>query len=41
MEKGRLNERPAWVVQALIEYHFDVFGLIKKGLAININTLKL
>ena len=24
----------------LFEYHFDVFGLIEKGLAIDINTLK-
>ena len=27
-------------IQALIEYHFDVFGLIKEGLAIDINTIK-
>jgi hypothetical protein len=26
-------------VQLLIEWHFDVFGLIKKGLAIDINEL--
>lgn len=26
-------------VQQLIEWHFDVFGLIEKGLAIDINTL--
>lgn len=26
--------------QLLIEWHFDVFGLIEKDLAININTLK-
>jgi len=25
----------------LVEWHFDVFGLIEKGLAIDINTLKL
>lgn len=27
------------VVQKLIEWHFDVFGLIENGLAIDINTL--
>jgi hypothetical protein len=27
-----------WV--KLVEYHFDVFGLIDKGLAIDINTIK-
>jgi len=26
-------------VQILLEYHFDIFGLIEKGLAIDINTL--
>lgn len=31
---------PYWVVCSFIEYHFDVFGLIDKGLAIDINTLK-
>ena len=29
-----------WLVQKLIEWHFDIFGLIEKGLAIDINTLK-
>jgi len=24
----------------LFKWHFDVFGLIKKGLAVDINTLK-
>lgn len=28
------------LMQKLIEWHFDVFGLIEKGLAIDINTLK-
>lgn len=28
------------VVQKLIEWHFDVFGLIDKDLAVDINTLK-
>lgn len=31
---------PYIVIQKLFEFHFDVFGLIEKGLAININTLK-
>ncbi|WP_286894999.1 MULTISPECIES: hypothetical protein [Sphingobacterium] len=28
------------VVQTLISWHFDVFGLIEKGLAIDLNTVK-
>lgn len=28
------------IMQKLFEYHFDVFGLIDKNLAIDINTLK-
>jgi len=36
-EIGGLNN---WVVNQLNEWHFDVFGLIPKGLAIDINTLK-
>jgi hypothetical protein len=32
-------EYPFYIVQKLIEWHFDVFGLIDKGLAIDINTL--
>ena len=30
---------PFWVVQKLVEWHFDVAGLIEKGQAENINTL--
>ena len=30
---------PYEIVQKLLEWHFDVFGLIEKGLAIDINTL--
>ena len=30
---------PFWVIQKLVEWHFDVAGLIEKGEAININTL--
>ena len=29
-----------WAMQNLLELHFDVFGLIERGLAIDINTLK-
>lgn len=29
------------LVELLFEWHFDVFGLIEKGLAIDINTLEL
>jgi hypothetical protein len=28
-----------WVTQELFKWHFDVFGLIESGLAIDINTL--
>lgn len=31
---------PYYVVEWLMSLHFDVFGLIEKGLAIDINTLK-
>ncbi len=34
-----LNYLPYNVVNKLLELHFDVFGLIEKGLAIDINTL--
>lgn len=30
---------PYWLLEQLFEWHFDVFGLIKKGLAIDTNTL--
>jgi len=43
---NRIEEDLRWLshcdyflVQHLIEWHFDVFGLIEKGLAIDINTL--
>jgi len=38
MEKG-YDLIPHWIYQDLIKNHFDVFGLIEKGLAIDINTL--
>lgn len=37
--KGEINGIPYWVMQYLFEWHFDVFGLIEKGLAVDINTL--
>lgn len=30
---------PYWIVKKLYEFHFDVHGLIEKGLAIDKNTL--
>lgn len=30
---------PHWMFQDLIKWHFDVFGLIKKGLAMDINEV--
>ena len=35
-----INFLPFAVVQKLFEWHFDVFGLIEKGLAIDINTIQ-
>lgn len=29
-----------WIVQKLFEWHFDVFGLIPAGLALDVETLK-
>lgn len=34
-----LNQ-PYQIIQKLLEWHFDISGLIKKGLAIDINTLE-
>ena len=31
---------PYAIMQVLLKYHFDVFGLIEKGLAIDINTIE-
>jgi hypothetical protein len=36
---GGINDTDYWVVQKILENHFDVFGLIEKGLAINANDL--
>lgn len=35
-----INYLPNAVVNMMYEYHFDVFGLIPQGLAIDVNTLK-
>ena len=37
--KDTLKTMPYLVIEKLIEWHFDVFGLIENNLAININTL--
>ena len=34
-----LNKNNYWKIEKLFEWHFDVFGLIEKGLAINVNDL--
>lgn len=39
INRGRTKETPYHFFNWLIENHFDVFGLIEKGLAIDINTL--
>jgi hypothetical protein len=31
---------PYWMMEKFFEWHFDVFGLIPAGLAIDINTIK-
>lgn len=36
-----IAELPFWIVNILIENHFDIYGLIEKGLAIDINTLNI
>lgn len=35
-----LKFRPCTMIEMLYEWHFDVFGLIKRDLAIDINTLQ-
>lgn len=39
---GKIDEKPIniYVYNFLIEYHFDVFGLIDKGLAISIHDIE-
>ena len=36
---NKFNNLFAFDYKKLLEWHFDVFGLIEKGLAIDINTL--
>jgi hypothetical protein len=35
-----LNQSYTYTTEFLLKNHYDIYGLIKKGLAININTLK-
>jgi len=35
-----INQAPYWFTEKLLEWHFDIFGLIEAGLAIDINTLE-
>ena len=37
---AKMEVAPYHLVQKLLEWHFDVFGLIKEGLAIDVNNLK-
>lgn len=39
IERGSTSETPYHIFSWLCEKHFDVFGLIKKGLAKDINTI--
>jgi len=42
LEYGRAywhNRAPYVVVKRLLEYHFDVFGMIEDGLAVDVNTI--
>ena len=39
-DKYHLNFFPFGFVHKLIEWHFDIYGLIEKGLAVDINDLK-
>ena len=39
-ELGVIDRLPIIVFSQLLEWHFDVFGLIKQGLAVDVNSLK-
>ena len=39
LEKWKYETTNYETIEKLFEWHFDVFGLIEKGLAIDINTL--
>ena len=38
--KKRTNSLPNWIVELLLEWQFDIFGLIEKGLAISIHDVE-
>jgi hypothetical protein len=38
---GFMQNEPFWKIEKLFEWNFDVFGLIEKGRAIDINTLSV
>ena len=40
VNEANINACPYGLMQILLENHFDIFGLIEKGLAIDINTLE-
>lgn len=37
---GHTNAMPFWVIKMLLEWHFDIYGLIENDLAIDINALE-
>jgi hypothetical protein len=39
VSSGLAHNIPQWKFEVLVENHFDVFGLIPAGLAIDINTI--
>jgi len=39
LQYKKIDENPFYVIQKLLEWHFDIYELIKNGLAIDINTL--
>jgi hypothetical protein len=41
IEEGYEDVSDFEIYQKLFEWHFDVFGLIEKGLAVDINTFKI
>jgi len=38
--KVDLDYFPMWIIQLLYQWHFDIHGLIERGEAIDINTIK-
>ena len=39
MTEFKAKNTPYWIMEKLFKWHFDVFNLLEKGLAIDINTL--